>query len=672
MVTRQDKANAIRALAMDAVQKANSGHPGMPMGMADIAEVLWSDFLNHNPNNPKWFNRDRFVVSNGHGAMLLYSLLHLSGYDLSIEDLKNFRQLGSKTPGHPEVTHTPGVETTTGPLGQGLANAVGMAIAEEHLAATFNKDGFNIIDHHTYVFAGDGCLMEGISHEACSFAGTHKLNKLIVLWDDNGISIDGKVEGWFTDDTPKRFEAYGWQVIKDVDGHNPESIKKAIEKAKSNSDQPSLICCKTVIGFGSPNKANTAGSHGSPLGTEEIEKTREQLNWHHPAFKIPENIKDAWLKQSTAGQEKEDTWIESFNNYKTKHPELAAEFERRMQGELPNDWTEKSAKNIKELASLDKPTATRKSSLNCLNKFIPLLPELLGGSADLTGSNCTRWDGATMLSANNPDGDYLYYGVREFGMFAMMNGLALHGGVIPFAGTFLTFVDYGRNAVRLAAMMKQRVIFVLSHDSIGLGEDGPTHQPIEHITMLRQTPNLDVWRPADQAETAIAWQQAIEKQSGPSCLLLTRQNVTQNQQTEKQISEISKGAYILLEPNEEPKAIIMATGSEVEIAVNAAKELNQQGQPTRVVSMPCMDRFLEQSTEYQEIILPKTVKTRVAIEAGTTGLWYKLVGANGRVIGIDRFGESAPAKEVYEELGLTKEHVMEAVVEISVSGSYSN
>jgi transketolase len=658
MTSRLQRANAIRALSMDAVQKANSGHPGMPMGMADIAEVLWHDHLRHNPKNPTWLNRDRFVLSNGHGSMLLYALLHLTGYDLSMDDLKNFRQLHSKTPGHPELGYAPGVETTTGPLGQGITNAVGMALAEKMLAAHFNRPHFPILDHYTYVFLGDGCLMEGISHEACSLAGTWRLGKLIAFWDDNGISIDGEVAPWFSDDTAKRFESYHWHVVRDVDGHDPLSIEKALLTAKAVTDRPSLICCKTTIGFGAPNLAGTAKTHGSPLGAAEIEATRASLNWSHKPFVIPQDIANSWLAIEK-GCLAEDQWQTKFEAYQKAYPELAAEFERRMKGDFPVNWTEQvEALLDKNLAKTER-LATRKASLNCLNHLSPLLPELLGGSADLTGSNLTQWTGSVSLMPDLFDANYIHYGVREFGMSAIMNGLALYGGFIPFAGTFLTFSDYARNAVRMAALMKQRVIFVYSHDSIGLGEDGPTHQSIEHVASLRIIPNLYVWRPCDAVETAAAWQCAIEKRDAPSCILLTRQDVPHLVQNKNQIADISKGAYILRDCDGTPDIIIISSGSEVHLATEAAAKLSHL--KIRVVSMPCNRLFEAQSTEYKEKVLPASLKKRIAIEAGVSDFWYRYVGLDGLILGIDRFGESAPADQLFSFFGLTIENLIEKI-----------
>ncbi|AFT68087.1 transketolase [Cycloclasticus sp. P1] len=657
--SRQTLANAIRVLSMDAVQQANSGHPGAPMGMADIAEVLWNDFLSHNPANPHWVNRDRFVLSNGHGSMLLYSLLHLSGYDLDIEDIRNFRQLHSKTPGHPEYGYAPGVETTTGPLGQGISNAVGMALAEKVLAAQFNQPNFKVVDHYTYTFMGDGCLMEGISHEACSYAGTLGLGKLIAFWDDNGISIDGDVEGWFTDDTPARFEAYGWQVVRDVDGHNANDIKQAIEQAQKETNKPTLICCKTVIGSGAPNKEGTHHVHGAPLGAEEIAATRKALGWAAPAFEIPAEVKNAW-DANDKGEQAEAQWEELLEAYVAEYPDLADELLRRLSGELSADWAEKSEAFVQAAQQAGETIASRKASLNTLNGYGPLLPELLGGSADLTGSNLTKWSGCTDVDGTNANGNYLHYGVREFGMSAIQNGIALHGGFIPYGATFLTFSDYARNAVRMAALMKLRNIFVFTHDSIGLGEDGPTHQSVEHVSSLRLIPNLDVWRPCDAVESAVAWKYAVENESTPSALIFTRQNVQHQPRTADQVAAISKGGYILKDCEGEPQVILMATGSEVELATTAADVLAAEGVKVRVLSMPCTDLFDRQDMAYKESILPASVTARVAIEAGSTSLWYKYVGLQGAVIGLDRFGESAPAKELFEYFGITVEKLVEA------------
>ncbi len=657
MSSRKQLANAVRALSMDAVQKANSGHPGAPMGMADIAEVLWNDFLTHNPANPHWANRDRFVLSNGHGSMLIYSLLHLTGYDLSIDDLKAFRQLHSRTPGHPEYGYTPGVETTTGPLGQGITNAVGMAIAEKALAGQFNQKGHDIVDHHTYVFMGDGCLMEGISHEACSLAGTLGLGKLIAFWDDNGISIDGHVEGWFSDDTPKRFEAYGWHVLPDVDGHDPDAIKKAIEMAKAMTDKPTLICCKTTIGFGSPNKAGSHACHGAPLGEEEINLTKAALGWDHGPFEVPDDVYAGWDARSK-GAEAENAWNEKFAAYKQAYPELAAEFERRMNGDLPAEWAAKSAEFIAKVNAEAKSPATRQASLACIEAYSPVLPELFGGSADLGCSNLTEWSGYKPM-INNVEANYVNYGVREFGMSAIMNGIALHGGLIPFGATFLMFSEYARNALRMAALMKQRSIFVYTHDSIGLGEDGPTHQPIEQIPTLRMIPNMAVWRPCDAVESAVAWQQAIERKEGPTSLIFSRQGLPHQTRSDDQIAAIRKGGYVLKDCDGTPDAIIIATGSEVALAMGAAEKLSDK--KIRVVSMPSVDAFEAQDEAYRESVLPSSVDARVVVEAASTSAWYKYAGCKGKVVGIDRFGESAPAGQLFEEFGFTVENVVKAV-----------
>ncbi|MCX5875353.1 MAG: transketolase [Deltaproteobacteria bacterium] len=663
MPSRRELANAIRALSMDAIQKAKSGHPGAPMGMADIAEVLWNDFLTHNPANPKWANRDRFVLSNGHGSMLLYSLLHLSGYDLPIEEIKNFRQLHSKTPGHPEYGYAPGIETTTGPLGQGIANAVGMAIAERTLAGQFNRPGHAVIDHHTYVFLGDGCMMEGISHEACSLAGTLGLGKLTALYDDNGISIDGEVQGWFTDNTPMRFRAYGWHVIEGVDGHDGEAIKKAIAEAKSVTDKPTLICCKTVIGWGSPNKQGKEDCHGAPLGDAEIALVRKTIGWPHPAFEIPAEIYAGWNAKDK-GAAREAEWNTRFAAYKTAHPELGAELERRLAGKLPADWQAKSGAYIDGINAKAEKVATRKASQNCLNGYGPMLPEFLGGSADLAGSNLTIWSGCKGINTD-AGGNYIYYGVREFGMCAIANGISLHAGFIPYTATFLIFSEYARNALRMAALMKQRSIYVFTHDSIGLGEDGPTHQPIEQAATLRMIPNMGVWRPCDAVETAMAWKIAIERSTGPTCLLLSRQNLPHQPRTPEQLANIAKGGYVLLDCGcGTPDAILIATGSEVELAVAAAKGLTAKGKKIRVVSMPSTDCFEAQSKEYRQSVLPDAVQARVAIEAGVTGGWYRYVGTKGKVIGIDRFGESAPAEQLFPYFGFTTENVVKAVEEI--------
>ena len=663
MPSRRELANAIRALSMDAVQQAKSGHPGAPMGMADIAQVLWGDFLSHNPANPSWANRDRFVLSNGHGSMLLYSLLHLSGYELPIEELKNFRQLHSKTPGHPEYGYAPGVETTTGPLGQGISNAVGMALAEKVLAAQFNKDGHTIVDHHTYAFLGDGCLMEGISHETCSLAGTLGLGKLIAFWDDNGISIDGEVEGWFTDDTPARFKSYGWEVIEGVDGHDAEQVKAAIEKAQANTTQPTLICCKTTIGFGSPNKEGTESCHGAPLGDDEIVATREKLGWSHGAFEIPDDIYAGWDGKDK-GSKAESAWNEAFAAYEAAYPELAAEFKRRVNGELPADFSDKADAIIAELQANPQNIASRKASQNALNAFGPLLPELLGGSADLAGSNLTIWEGSKGVEANDASGNYIYYGVREFGMSAMMNGIALHGGFKAYGATFLMFMEYARNAVRMAALMKQPAIFVYTHDSIGLGEDGPTHQPVEQVVALRATPNLDNWRPCDQVESAVSWKSAIERTDGPTTLIFTRQGLAQQERTAQQVADIAKGGYVLKDCEGTPELILIATGSEVQLAVEAAAKLTEQGKAVRVVSMPSTDVFDRQSADYRESVLPSSVVKRVAVEALSKDSWYKYVGFNGAIVGMDTFGESAPAGDLFKHFNITTDAVVEAALSL--------
>lgn len=662
MPNSRDLANAIRFLSMDAVQKANSGHPGMPMGMADIAEVLWRDFLKHNPANPNWINRDRFILSNGHGSMLLYSLLHLTGYKVSIEDIKNFRQFGSITPGHPEYD-TPGVETTTGPLGQGFANAVGMALAEKVLATNFNRPDYDIIDHYTYVFCGDGCLMEGISHEAASLAGHHCLGKLIVFWDDNDISIDGHVEGWFTDYTPERFEAYGWHVVSDVDGHDPEAVRSAIKEARFINDRPSLICCRTLIAYGAPNLANTCEAHGAPLGEREVAATRERLQWPYEPFVIPDDIYVAWNARPK-GEQVESHWQAMFAKYKEKYPQLAAELLRRISAKLPNNWQDEVKAYIVEVNRKNENIATRKASQNCLNAFGPLLPELFGGSADLTASNLTAWSGSKDITDKDASGNYLHYGVREFGMFAIMNGISLYGGFIPYGGTFLVFSDYGRNAIRIIAMMKKRVIYVFTHDSIGLGEDGPTHQPIEHLASLRAIPGLSLWRPCDGVETAVAWKYAIENTEQPSCLVLTRQNVSQQSRDEKILADIERGGYVLLDCGTTPEVIIIATGSEVGIAINVAKQLNQQGRKIRVVSMPSTDIFDKQDETYRESVLPQKISKRIAIEAGSPDTWYKYVGINGKIMGINTFGKSAPAQELFAEFGFTEQNVMRMVIDL--------
>ncbi|MEM8496947.1 MAG: transketolase [Pseudomonadota bacterium] len=657
MPTRTDLANAIRALSMDAVQQANSGHPGAPMGMADIAEVLWNDFLKHNPSNPNWSNRDRFVLSNGHGSMLLYSLLHLTGYELTIEEIRNFRQLGSKTPGHPEYGYAPGVETTTGPLGQGLANAVGMALAEKVMAAQFNRGALNIVDHHTYVFLGDGCLMEGVSHEASSLAGTLGLGKLIALYDDNNISIDGEVDGWFTDNTPMRFESYGWHVLPDVDGHDPGAVKAAIEKAQAETGRPSLICCKTVIGKGSPNKQGTAATHGSALGVEEVAAVRETIGWQHEPFHVPEDVYAGW-NAAESGTASEQAWNTLFADYQAEYPELAAEYSRRANGELPSDFEQRSAACVLAAQSAGENIASRKASQKALNALGPMLPEILGGSADLTGSNLTLWDLSSPISAEVAQGNYLYYGVREFGMAAIMNGIALHGGFINYGATFLMFMEYARNAVRMAALMKQQSIFVFTHDSIGLGEDGPTHQPVEQLTALRCTPNLHTWRPCDAVESMAAWRSALLRQDGPAALVFSRQTLAHQPRNDEQLEAIGKGGYVLRDSRGEPEVIIIATGSELGIAVEAAQQL---GDKVRVVSMPCAELFAQQDESYRESVLPASVRKRVAVEAGHGDYWRKFVGLDGRVISIDRFGESAPGGELMKEFGFTSENVMSAV-----------
>ncbi|EJE8524962.1 transketolase [Vibrio parahaemolyticus] len=659
---RKYLANAIRALSMDGVQQANSGHPGAPMGMADIAEVLWRSHLNHNPSNPEWADRDRFVLSNGHGSMLIYSLLHLSGYELSIDDLKNFRQLHSKTPGHPEYGYAPGIETTTGPLGQGITNAVGMAMAEKALAAQFNKEGHDIVDHFTYVFMGDGCLMEGISHEACSLAGTLGLGKLIAFWDDNGISIDGHVEGWFSDDTPKRFEAYGWHVIPAVDGHDADAINAAIEAAKADP-RPTLICTKTIIGFGSPNKSGSHDCHGAPLGAEEIAATRKELGWEHGPFEIPQEVYAEWSAKET-GAAKEAAWNEKFAAYEAAYPELAAEFKRRVNGELPAEWEEKASQIISDLQANPANIASRKASQNALEAFGALLPEFMGGSADLAPSNLTMWSGSNSLEANDFSGNYIHYGVREFGMTAIMNGIALHGGFVPYGATFLMFMEYARNAMRMAALMKIQNIQVYTHDSIGLGEDGPTHQPVEQIASLRLTPNMNTWRPCDQVESAVAWKLAIERKDAPTALIFSRQNLAQQPRSAEQVADIAKGGYILKDSDGKPELILIATGSEVELAVKAAEQLTAEGKKVRVVSMPSTDAFDKQDAAYREAVLPSDVTARIAIEAGIADFWYKYVGFDGRIIGMTTFGESAPADQLFEMFGFTVENVVNTAKEL--------
>ena len=663
MPSRRELANAIRALSMDAVQKANSGHPGAPMGMADMAEVLWNDFLRHNPANPAWPDRDRFVMSNGHGSMLLYSLLHLSGYDLSIEDIKQFRQLHSKTPGHPEYGHTPGIETTTGPLGQGAANAVGMAIAERALAAEFNKDELDIVNHHTYFSVGDGCLMEGISHEACSLAGTLQLGKLIGFYDSNSISIDGDVKGWFTDDTAARFEAYGWHVIRDVDGHDADQIIAALDGARSETNKPTLICCTTVIGWGSPNKQGKESSHGAPLGDDEIALTRESLGWKYGPFVVPDEYYEAWNAKER-GAQLEAEWNKKFSTYEEKYPQQAAEFTRRIKGELPENWSEASANYIKETAEAGESMASRQASQKALDGYGAFLPELIGGSADLAGSNLTLWSGSRRIDGESGAGNYIYYGVREFAMCAINNGLTLHGGFIPYGATFLIFSDYARNALRMAALMKQRNIFVFTHDSIGLGEDGPTHQAVEQTATLRLIPNMTVWRPCDAVESAVAWRMAIEKDTGPSSLLFSRQKLAHMQRTSDQIENIKKGAYVLLDCEDDPEIIVIATGSEVELTMSTANKLNQAGHKIRVVSMPATDVFDTQDQAYRDSVLPPSCRKRISVEAGVTDYWLKYVGLDGRVLGVDNFGESAPGNEVFEHFGLTASKLEEMIIDL--------
>ncbi|WP_087821297.1 transketolase [Photobacterium aquimaris] len=660
---RKMLANAIRALSMDGVQQANSGHPGAPMGMADIAEVLWRGHMNHNPQDPKWADRDRFVLSNGHGSMLIYSLLHLTGYDLSIDDLKNFRQLHSKTPGHPEYGYAPGVETTTGPLGQGITNAVGMALAEKAMAAQFNREGHDIVDHHTYAFMGDGCMMEGISHEACSLAGTLGLGKLVAFWDDNGISIDGEVEGWFADDTAKRFEAYGWHVIRSVDGHDAAAINAAIEAAKAETTKPTLICCKTIIGFGSPNKAGSHDCHGAPLGAEEIKAAREFLGWTYGAFEIPAEIYAEWDAKE-AGKAKQASWNEKFAAYTAAFPELAAEFTRRMTGGLPANWEAETSKVIADLQANPADIASRKASQNALEAFGKLLPEFMGGSADLAPSNLTMWSGSKSITPEDASGNYIHYGVREFGMTAMINGMALHGGFVPYGATFLMFMEYARNALRMAALMKVQNIQVYTHDSIGLGEDGPTHQPVEQVSSLRLTPNMSTWRPCDQVESAVSWKYAIERKDGPTSLIFSRQNLTQQDRTAEQVANIVKGGYILKDCAGKPELILIATGSEVGIAAEAYAELTAAGRQVRLVSMPATDLFDKQDAAYRESVLPADVTARIAIEAGIADYWYKYVGLNGRIIGMTTFGESAPAEELFKMFGFTVENIVNTANEL--------
>lgn len=659
MAARSDRANAIRVLSMDAVQKAKSGHPGAPMGMADIAEVLWNDFLRHNPADPEWPNRDRFVLSNGHGSMLIYSLLHLSGYDLPMDELRNFRQMGSKTPGHPEYGYAPGIETTTGPLGQGITNGIGMAIAEKTLAAQFNQPGHEIIDHHTYVFLGDGCLMEGISHEACSLAGTLGLGKLIAFYDDNGISIDGEVDGWFSDDTPKRFESYGWQVLANVDGHDAEAITAAIEAAKADG-RPSLICCKTLIGKGSPNKEGSESCHGSPLGDDEVALVREALAWPHEPFVVPDTIKQSW-DATAKGKQWQQQWSAQMASYTQAYPELAAELTRRLAGDLPKDFAKNADAYIAQCQQQGESIASRKASQNSLNAYGPMLPEFLGGSADLAGSNLTIWDGCKGLQASDASGNYIYYGVREFAMSAIMNGIALHGGFVPYGATFLMFMEYARNAVRMAALMKQRCLFVYTHDSIGLGEDGPTHQPVEQLTALRSTPNLSVWRPCDAVESAVAWKHAILRDSGPSALIFSRQALPHQERSAELLNDIERGAYILRDSEGDPDAILIATGSEVGLVMSASEKLAAAGTQVRVVSMPNTYLFDSQDAAYRESVLPSAITARVAVEAGYADGWYKYVGLDGAVVGINTFGESAPAAELFKHFGFSVDNVVATV-----------
>ncbi|MEZ5554179.1 transketolase [Haliea sp.] len=663
MPSRLELANAIRALSMDAVQRANSGHPGAPMGMADIAEVLWNDFLQHNPANPHWPNRDRFVLSNGHGSMLIYSLLHLSGYELPMEELQKFRQLHSRTPGHPEYGYAPGVETTTGPLGQGISNAVGMALAEKVLAAQFNRPGHTVVDHYTYAFLGDGCLMEGISHEACSLAGTLGLGKLIAFYDDNGISIDGEVEGWFTDDTPARFRAYGWQVIPRVDGHDPEEVRQAIETARAEQGMPTLICCKTIIGKGAPNKQGKESCHGAPLGADEIAAAREALGWTHAPFEIPEAIYGGWDARA-AGATREQAWEASMDAYAAAFPEEAAELRRRLAGELPADFQTRAQAWIDQCQAEGQSIASRKASQNCLSAFGPLLPELLGGSADLAGSNLTLWQGAQGITREDASGNYVYYGVREFGMSAIMNGIALHGGFVPYGATFLMFMEYARNAVRMAALMKLRSIFVYTHDSIGLGEDGPTHQPVEQLTALRATPNLHTWRPCDTVESAVSWSAALQRTVGPTALVFSRQNLAHQARTPAQVADIARGGYTLVDCEGHPELILIGTGSEVQLAVEAAERLAAAGRRVRVVSLPCAELFMEQDAAYREAVLPSDVLARVAVEAAHADYWYKFVGLDGRIVGMTSFGESAPAADLMAYFGFTVDAVVAAADEV--------
>jgi transketolase len=660
MPTRTELANAIRALSMDAVQKANSGHPGAPMGMADIAEVLWNDFHRHNPANPHWHNRDRFVLSNGHGSMLLYSLLHLTGYAMPMEELEHFRQLHSKTPGHPEYGYAPGVETTTGPLGQGVGNAVGMALAEKVLAAQFNRPGFEVIDHHSYVFLGDGCLMEGISHEVCSLAGTLGLGKLIAFYDDNGISIDGEVKGWFTDDTPARFEAYGWQVVRAVDGHDPAAIRSAIEQARGNTDQPSLICCRTIIGKGSPGKQGSESCHGAPLGAEEVAATRAAIGWHHAPFLVPDDIYAGW-DATARGATLESEWNALMDDYAAAHPGLAAQLRRRLEGELPEEFQARSQAYIADCQQAGASIASRKASQNCLDAYGPLLPELLGGSADLAGSNLTLWGGSRPIGGAEFEGNYIYYGVREFGMSAIMNGIALHGGFINYGATFLMFMEYARNAVRMSALMKIQSIFVYTHDSIGLGEDGPTHQPVEQLTALRATPNLQTWRPCDTVESAVAWKAAIERRDGPTALVFSRQSLAHQTREAEQVAAIGRGGYVLLDCDGQPEAVVIATGSEVQLAMDAARQLGAAGRKIRVVSLPCAEVFEQQDASYREAVLPATITARLAVEAAHADYWRKYVGLDGGVVGMTSFGESAPAGDLMRHFGFTVDNVVAAL-----------
>ncbi|MDG0802467.1 transketolase [Pectobacterium polaris] len=657
-MNNRELANAIRFLSIDAIQKANSGHPGAPMGMADIAEVIWRHHLRHNPKNPQWANRDRYVQSNGHGSMLLYSLLHLTGYDVTMNDIREFRQLHARTPGHPEYGYTPGVETTTGPLGQGIANAVGMAIAEKALAAQFNKPGFDIVDHHTWLFMGDGCLMEGISHEACSLAGTLQLGKLIAVWDDNGISIDGHVEGWFSEDTAARFRAYDWHVIEGIDGHDPEAVDAAVREAKSVTDKPSLLCCKTIIGFGSPNKANSHDCHGSALGAEEVALVRKTLNWPYAPFDIPDDIYNAW-DATEQGASNEKNWNQMFAHYQQEWPDLAGEFSRRINGELPERWAEDMNSYIAELQASPANLATRQVSQKCLNHFADLIPELLGGSADLSPSNLTRHQKSVDFTAEYPQGNYISYGVREFGMSAIMNGLALHGGFIPYGGTFLMFMEYARNAVRMAALMKIRSVFVYTHDTIGLGEDGPTHQPVEQLASLRLTPNMETWRGCDQVEVAVSWQQAIERKDGPTALILTRQPLEQQPRTASQLANIARGGYVLIDCDKQPEILLISSGSEIELVVSTAATLTEEGHQVRVVSMPCTERFDKQDEKYKESVLPKNMRKRLAVEASIEGFWQGYTGLDGKVIGMKSFGESAPAALLFKHFGFTKENVLD-------------